>query len=62
MNGATLGCFIKGCSVCYHYLCAADAGNKMHLPLFSILAVTQNEIHVYNNMRKKCNILLYAVC
>jgi len=29
MSGATLGCFIKGCSLCYHYLCAADAGNNM---------------------------------
>jgi len=29
MHGATLGCFIKGCSLCYHYLCAIDAGNLM---------------------------------
>ena len=33
MNGATLGCFVKGCSLCYHYLCAADAGKKMLNPL-----------------------------
>jgi len=33
MSGATLGCFIKGCSVCYHYLCAIDAGNKIDVLL-----------------------------
>lgn len=25
-NGATLGCYVKGCLLKYHYLCARDAG------------------------------------
>jgi len=33
MSGATLGCFIRGCTLCYHYLCAADAGSTMPILL-----------------------------
>jgi len=45
MNGATLGCFVKGCSICYHYLCAVDAGNKMHILLLCIFINTHTHTH-----------------
>src|SRR6218665_149641 len=33
--GATLGCYVKGCSQNYHYLCAVKAGEQMRRTLCS---------------------------
>jgi len=52
-----LGCFIKGCSLCYHYLCAADAGNDS-LQSISTSSPKKNISDIFNcNLKKDYQIL-----
>ena len=53
-KGATVGCFVKGCSQKYHYLCGVEAGQQS---ISSIIYIKNFMKYIFSKLKMMMNIL-----